>query len=157
MGRTGIEGALTSLGTIHEAGLVTRDRSGNVCGCGRGYWLVRCGCRLRRGGGRCVCDRYRSVGDMNDGGDRGRNLKDGGRSTLLATLCTCTFPDGHGENVKRSGISNAGCDGSVMNGVPCCMGSGEGRGRCSDGKKKNEALEESHCSDKESEWKGSLV
>lgn len=150
MGRTGIECALTSLGTVHEAGLVTRDGSGNLCGCGRGYWFVRCGCWLRRGGG-WLGDRYRSVDGMNDGRGGGRNLKDGGRSTLLTTVCTCTFPDGHGENVEGSGISNAGCDGSVMKGVPCCMGSGEGRGRGSDGKKKNEAVEESHCSDKESE------
>jgi hypothetical protein len=157
VGRTGIEGALTSLGAVHEAGLVTRGGSGNLCGCGRGYWLVRCGCLLRRGGGCWLC-RYRGVDGMNDRGGGGRNLKDGGRSTLLATLCICTFPDGHGENVKRSRISNAGCDGSVMNGVPCCMGSGEGIGRGSDGKKKNEALDESHCSDKERvSWKRRLV
>jgi len=98
----GIEGALTSLGAVHEAGLVTRGGSGNLCGCGRGYWLVRCGCLLRRGGGCWLC-RYRGVDGMNDRGGGGRNLKDGGRSTLLATLCICTFPDGHGENVKRAG------------------------------------------------------
>lgn len=149
--RTGIERALTSLGTVHEAGLVTRGGSGNLCGCGRGCLLVRRGCWLRRGGGRWLGGGNRGVDGMNDGGDGRGDLKDGGRSTLLATPCICTFPYGHGENVKGSGISNAGCDGSVMNGVPCCMGSGEGGGRGSDGKKKNEALDESHCSDKESE------